>query len=77
MSDSLLQTLSSCRTEYFGRLDMVKVSFGVESGGRGFGRASGRLLSTWLMLLHPGHSSCGSDQIGQNSRSRFSAFTRS
>jgi hypothetical protein len=24
----LLQTLSSCRTEYFGRLGMVKVSFG-------------------------------------------------
>jgi hypothetical protein len=27
----LLQTLSSCRTEYFGRLGMVKVSFGSNS----------------------------------------------
>jgi hypothetical protein len=27
----LLQTLSSCRTEYFGRLGMVMVSFGSDS----------------------------------------------
>ncbi len=32
----LLQTLSSCRTEYFGRLGMVKVGFGSkgDNGGR-------------------------------------------
>jgi hypothetical protein len=39
VSDSLLQTLSSCRTEYFGRLGMVTVSFWVKPGSGSAGAA--------------------------------------